>query len=60
MSFCTKLGALQKKNVPMISMLCFMSTKLFIAGGLSPGTDEQSLKDAFSTFNGVTEESYRR
>ncbi|KAG2321398.1 hypothetical protein Bca52824_014611 [Brassica carinata] len=30
-----------------------MSTKLFI-GGLSPGTDDNSLKDAFSTFKGVT------
>ncbi|XP_010481341.1 PREDICTED: 40S ribosomal protein S19, mitochondrial [Camelina sativa] len=63
MAFCTKLGGLlkqgvvQNRNVPLTSMLTslrYMSTKLYI-GGLSPGTDEQSLKDAFSSFNGVTE-----
>ncbi|CAG7889355.1 unnamed protein product, partial [Brassica rapa] len=54
MSFCTKLGFLQNRNVPMLASLRYMSTKLFI-GGLSPGTDDHSLKDAFSTFNGVTE-----
>ncbi|RID72015.1 hypothetical protein BRARA_C03925 [Brassica rapa] len=57
MAFCTKLGILQNRSVPVTSMLGslrYMSTKLFI-GGLSPGTDDDSLKDAFSTFNGVTE-----
>ncbi|XP_010494963.1 PREDICTED: 40S ribosomal protein S19, mitochondrial [Camelina sativa] len=63
MAFCTKLGGhlkqgvVQTRNVPFTSMLTslrYMSTKLYI-GGLSPGTDEQSLKDAFSSFNGVTE-----
>ncbi|CAN6924783.1 unnamed protein product [Brassica oleracea var. botrytis] len=54
MSFCTKLGVLQNRNVPMLASLRYMSTKLFV-GGLSRGTDDHSLKDAFSTFNGVTE-----
>ncbi|CAG7883019.1 unnamed protein product [Brassica rapa] len=57
MAFCTKLGILQNRSVPVTSMLGslrYMPTKLFI-GGLSPGTDDDSLKDAFSTFNGVTE-----
>ncbi|CAN6990525.1 unnamed protein product [Brassica rapa subsp. trilocularis] len=54
MSFCTKLGVLQNRNVPMLASLRYMSTKLFV-GGLSPGTDDHSLKDTFSTFNGVTE-----
>ncbi|WZZ31200.1 hypothetical protein YC2023_014601 [Brassica napus] len=57
MAFCTKLGILQNRNVPVTSMLGslrYMSTKLFI-GGLSPGTDDNSLKDVFSTFNGVTD-----
>ncbi|CAH2052884.1 unnamed protein product, partial [Thlaspi arvense] len=59
MAFCTKLGGhlKQNRNVPVTSMLGSlrdMSTKLFI-GGLSPGTNDQALKDAFSSFNGVTE-----
>ncbi|CAN6997915.1 unnamed protein product [Brassica oleracea var. botrytis] len=57
MAFCTKLGFLQNRSVSLTSMLGslrYMSTKLFI-GGLSPGIDDNSLKDAFSTFNGVTE-----
>ncbi|XP_042518245.1 glycine-rich RNA-binding protein 2, mitochondrial-like [Macadamia integrifolia] len=38
----------------MMSAVRFASTKLFI-GGLSYGTDDQSLKDAFSSFGDVTE-----
>ncbi|CAN6812029.1 unnamed protein product [Brassica oleracea] len=57
MAFCTKLGFLQNRSISLTSMLGslrYMSTKLFI-GGLSPGIDDNSLKDAFSTFNGVTD-----
>uniref|UniRef100_A0A1J3K3A2 40S ribosomal protein S19, mitochondrial n=1 Tax=Noccaea caerulescens TaxID=107243 RepID=A0A1J3K3A2_NOCCA len=63
MSFCNKLGGhwkqsvFRNRNVPVTSMLGslrYMGTKLYI-GGLSPGTDDQSLKNAFSSFNGVTE-----
>ncbi|EOA13998.1 hypothetical protein CARUB_v10027130mg [Capsella rubella] len=58
MAFCTKIGCHLKQGVvqnrTILGSLRYMSTKIYI-GGLSPGTDEQSLKDAFSTFNGVTE-----
>ncbi|KAF8393999.1 hypothetical protein HHK36_020201 [Tetracentron sinense] len=67
MAFCSRIGSLLRQGisqnsvsigqVPVTSMLntirC-MSTKLFI-GGLSYGTDEQSLKDAFSSYGDVTE-----
>ncbi|CAN8258327.1 unnamed protein product [Cochlearia groenlandica] len=58
MALCAKLGGrLKQRGIPVTSMvgsLCHMSTKLFI-GGLSPVTDDHALKDAFSSFNGVTE-----
>ncbi|XWS35177.1 hypothetical protein CRYUN_Cryun21dG0103500 [Craigia yunnanensis] len=62
MAFSSKLGSLlrQKGQTPMTSMfnsIRCMSTsgkKLFI-GGLSYGTDDQSLKEAFSGFGDVTE-----
>ncbi|CAN8268649.1 unnamed protein product [Cochlearia groenlandica] len=64
MAFCNKLscilrqgGVSQGSNVAVTSMLGslrYMSTKLFV-GGLSWGTDEQSLKQAFSNFGNVTE-----
>ncbi|XP_021888963.1 glycine-rich RNA-binding protein 2, mitochondrial-like [Carica papaya] len=64
MAFCNKLGNLVKQSisqngqVPVASLLnsirCFSSSKLFI-GGLSYGTDDHSLKDAFSGFGDVTE-----
>ncbi|XP_043708301.1 glycine-rich RNA-binding protein 2, mitochondrial-like [Telopea speciosissima] len=44
-------------QLPVTSMLNavrFVSTKLFI-GGLSFGTDDQSLKEAFASFGDVTE-----
>ncbi|RWR74610.1 glycine-rich RNA-binding protein 2, mitochondrial-like protein [Cinnamomum micranthum f. kanehirae] len=67
MAFCSGMGSLIKKSLsstgmsreplPVTSMLnairC-MSTKLFI-GGLSYGTDDQSLREAFSSFGDVTE-----
>ncbi|KAF8402149.1 hypothetical protein HHK36_013101 [Tetracentron sinense] len=67
MAFCSRFGSLIRQSlsqnnaligqVPMTSTLnairC-MSSKLFV-GGLSYGTDDQSLKDAFSSFGDVTE-----
>ncbi|KAF8048841.1 hypothetical protein N665_2379s0003 [Sinapis alba] len=62
MAFCKSLGGLlrqgavsQTGNVPVQSMLGslrYMSTKLFV-GGLSWGTDDQSLREAFSNFGEV-------
>lgn len=62
MALSSKLGSLLRQNgqIPMTSVLNsirFMSTsanKLFI-GGLSYGTDDQSLKEAFSGFGEVTD-----
>ncbi|KAJ8774376.1 hypothetical protein K2173_011625 [Erythroxylum novogranatense] len=64
MAFYNKLGSLvrhsfsQNGKPPMSSMLnsirCMSSSKLFI-GGLSFGTDDQSLKDAFSSFGDVVD-----
>ncbi|GAV58980.1 RRM_1 domain-containing protein [Cephalotus follicularis] len=60
MAFSCKLGGLVRQNIssPMASMLnsirCMSGSKLFI-GGLSYGTDDQSLKDAFANFGEVTE-----
>ncbi|XP_008222814.1 PREDICTED: glycine-rich RNA-binding protein 4, mitochondrial [Prunus mume] len=63
MAFCNKVGSLLRHSIsqngqtPMASMLnaarC-MSSKLFI-GGLSFGTSDESLKEAFSSFGDVTE-----
>ncbi|CAN2060791.1 hypothetical protein ACFX13_032338 [Malus domestica] len=63
MAFCNKIGSLLKHNIsqtgqaPMTAMLnsvrC-MSSKLFV-GGLSFGTNDESLKEAFSSFGDVTE-----
>ncbi|CAI9778866.1 unnamed protein product [Fraxinus pennsylvanica] len=49
-------GILQQSwnRVSMINAIRCMSTKLFI-GGLSYGTDDQSLRDAFSSFGDVVE-----
>ncbi|XP_020874692.1 glycine-rich RNA-binding protein 2, mitochondrial isoform X2 [Arabidopsis lyrata subsp. lyrata] len=63
MAFCNKLGGLLRQNitpignVPVTSMLGslrLMSTKLFV-GGLSWGTDDQSLRDAFAHFGEVVD-----
>ncbi|CAA2935322.1 RNA-binding glycine-rich [Olea europaea subsp. europaea] len=64
MAFYNKIGTLLRHNIsatntlhgqtPMINAIRCMSTKLFI-GGLSYGTDDQSLRDAFSGFGDVVE-----
>ncbi|CAD5323963.1 unnamed protein product [Arabidopsis thaliana] len=63
MAFCNKLsgilrqGVSQSSNGPVTSMLGslrYMSSKLFV-GGLSWGTDDSSLKQAFTSFGEVTE-----
>uniref|UniRef100_A0A2P2LCB0 RRM domain-containing protein n=1 Tax=Rhizophora mucronata TaxID=61149 RepID=A0A2P2LCB0_RHIMU len=64
MAFCNKLGSLVKQSIsqngraPVASMLNSLrwmsSSKLFV-GGLSWGTDDQSLREAFSGFGDVVE-----
>ncbi|KAI8566797.1 hypothetical protein RHMOL_Rhmol02G0069800 [Rhododendron molle] len=65
MAFYGRLGSLMRQTVsqpsgqvPMASMLntirCMSSSKLFI-GGLSYGTNDDSLRDAFSGFGQVVE-----
>ncbi|CAM9003357.1 unnamed protein product [Rhodiola kirilowii] len=66
MAFAGRFGGLVRKGLyqssasnvaPMASMLTAvrdMSSKLFV-GGLSWGTDDQSLKEAFSTYGEVIE-----
>ncbi|XP_010532757.1 PREDICTED: glycine-rich RNA-binding protein 2, mitochondrial [Tarenaya hassleriana] len=63
MAFCNKLGGLLRNTVShnaqapvssMLGSLRYMSTKLFV-GGLSWGTDDQSLRDAFSTYGEITD-----
>ncbi|GFY83906.1 glycine-rich RNA-binding protein 2 [Actinidia rufa] len=69
MAFLNRFGSLMRQtiaqnsasngHVPMASMLnairSMSSSKLFI-GGLSYGTDDQSLKDAFSGFGDVVDD----
>nr|KJB28117.1 hypothetical protein B456_005G028100 [Gossypium raimondii] len=63
MAFSSKLGSLFRQNgqTPMISSMlnslrCMStSTKKLFIGGLSYGTDDQSLREAFSGFGDVTE-----
>ncbi|KAK6255236.1 hypothetical protein SCA6_016541 [Theobroma cacao] len=62
MAFSSKLGSLLRQNgqMPITSMLnsirCMStSTKKLFIGGLSYGTDDQTLKEAFSGFGDVTE-----
>ncbi|XP_057514284.1 glycine-rich RNA-binding protein 4, mitochondrial-like [Actinidia eriantha] len=68
MAFCNRFGSLMRQtiaqnsasngHVPMASMLnairSMSSSKLFI-GGISYGTDDQSLRDAFSGFGDVVD-----
>ncbi|PIN07184.1 hypothetical protein CDL12_20255 [Handroanthus impetiginosus] len=62
MAFYNKVGSLLRQNISassalngpsaMLNAVRCMSTKLFV-GGLSYGTDDQSLRDAFSSFGDV-------
>ncbi|XP_015887194.3 glycine-rich RNA-binding protein 4, mitochondrial [Ziziphus jujuba] len=63
MAFCNKIGSLLRHGVSQSaqtpatlfnSIRCMSSSKLFV-GGLSYGTDDQSLRDAFSGFGDVVE-----
>ncbi|KAJ6800125.1 glycine-rich RNA-binding protein 7 [Iris pallida] len=59
MAFANKIGGLLKKATTTNSSLfqsirCMSSSKLFI-GGLSYGTDDQSLKEAFTNYGEVIE-----
>ncbi|XP_065862745.1 glycine-rich RNA-binding protein 4, mitochondrial [Euphorbia lathyris] len=58
MAFCNKLGGLLRQSVSqsgyMLNSIRCMSSKRLFVGGLSYGTDDQSLKDAFSSFGDVT------
>lgn len=68
MAFCNRFGNLLRHSISqnsaskgqgsmgalLNSIRCMSSAKLFI-GGLSYGTDDQSLKDAFSSFGDVVE-----
>ncbi|KAL7177182.1 hypothetical protein ACSBR2_030507 [Camellia fascicularis] len=68
MAFCNRFGSIMRQTISQnsasigqvatTSMLnairCMSSSKLFI-GGLSYGTDDQSLRDAFSGFGDVVD-----
>ncbi|KAJ1697559.1 hypothetical protein LUZ63_006071 [Rhynchospora breviuscula] len=59
MAFANKIGKLIKQSVstsPSLyqSIRCMSSSKLFV-GGLSYGTDEQGLKEAFNNYGEVVE-----
>ncbi|THU72923.1 hypothetical protein C4D60_Mb04t17340 [Musa balbisiana] len=67
MAFCSKLGGLIRQGLMrngvaggpneamhLLNSARYMSTKLFV-GGLSFGTDDQSLKEAFNSFGNVVE-----
>ncbi|XP_038984301.1 glycine-rich RNA-binding protein 4, mitochondrial-like [Phoenix dactylifera] len=68
MAFCNKLGNLVRqgvlkngvssRSVPMMHLLNstrYMSSSKLFVGGLSFGTDDQTLKEAFNCFGNVTE-----
>ncbi|RVW99850.1 Glycine-rich RNA-binding protein 2, mitochondrial [Vitis vinifera] len=72
MAFCNRFGNLLRQSISqnsaskgqgsmgalLNSIRCMSSAKLFI-GGLSYGTDDQSLKDAFSSFGDVVEGEFQ-
>lgn len=67
MAFCSKLGGLIRQNVSrgnisngapvthLLNSLRHMSSAKLFVGGLSYGTDDLSLKEAFNSFGNVTE-----
>ncbi|XP_045811212.1 glycine-rich RNA-binding protein 4, mitochondrial-like [Trifolium pratense] len=63
MAFCNKIGNLLRQSAsqtsqapsPMLNYLRHMSSSKLFIGGLSYGVDDQSLRDAFSTYGDVTE-----
>ncbi|KAM7486098.1 hypothetical protein LguiA_002107 [Lonicera macranthoides] len=60
MAFCNRIGSLMRQtmshNSPsMLNTIRSMSSSKLFIGGLSYGTDDQSLKDAFASFGDVTE-----
>ncbi|WCJ33150.1 glycine-rich RNA-binding protein 4 [Euphorbia peplus] len=59
MAFCNKIGSLVRQSFSqnsgsMLSSMRYMSSSRLFVGGLSYSTDDQSLKDAFSSFGDVT------
>ncbi|KAG8369611.1 hypothetical protein BUALT_Bualt14G0031700 [Buddleja alternifolia] len=64
MAFYNKVGSMLRQSISassamngqssMLNAIRCMSTKLFV-GGLSYGTDDQSLRDAFASFGDVVE-----
>lgn len=60
MAFCNRVGSILRQSIcqnsalPLLNSIRCASTKLFI-GGLSYGTDDNSLKDAFSSFGEVVD-----
>ncbi|KAL8515855.1 hypothetical protein ACS0TY_014526 [Phlomoides rotata] len=64
MAFYNKFGSILRQNISvssitsgqssMLNALRCMSSKLFV-GGLSYGTDDQSLRDAFSNFGEIVD-----
>ncbi|KAG5607631.1 hypothetical protein H5410_029123 [Solanum commersonii] len=67
MAFCNKLGGLLRQSIScgnavsansptpaMLNAIRCMSSRLFV-GGLSWGTDDQSLKEAFTSFGDVVD-----
>ncbi|KAL3835012.1 hypothetical protein ACJIZ3_009748 [Penstemon smallii] len=64
MAFYNKVGTILKQNISagsasngqssILNAIRCMSTKLFV-GGLSYGTDDQSLRDAFCSFGDVVD-----
>jgi len=68
MAFCSKLGGLLRQSVSgssisnesapvmhLLNSVRYMSSSKLFVGGLSYGTDDQSLKDAFNSYGNVTE-----